>query len=102
MQRLNRVGLLLPVFVLFAFSGCHRPPPNLPKTYTIGGNVAGLSGSLVLQLNGANNLSLSAAGSFTFGSPLLGGDTYAVTVLTAKPTKPAAIRAGLQPFELAR
>ncbi len=61
---------------------------NNVVTYTIGGTVSGLSGSgLVLQNNGANDLSISANGPFTFTTPLTSGSTYAVTVLT-QPSSP--------------
>jgi uncharacterized repeat protein (TIGR03803 family) len=53
-------------------------------TYTIGGTVSGLQAStnVVLLDNGTNNLPLSANGSFTFTTPILGGSNYNVTVLT--------------------
>jgi len=57
-------------------------------TYTIGGTVSGLFGTLVLQDNGGNNLALSANangignGSFTFSTAVASGATYSVTVLT--------------------
>lgn len=50
--------------------------------FTVGGTLSGLSGTVVLQNNGGDNLSLSADGSFTFGSALADGANYAVTVLT--------------------
>jgi N-acetylneuraminic acid mutarotase len=56
------------------------PPPT---TYTVGGNVSGLTGSgLVLQDNGGNNLSVAASGNFTFTTPINSGDAYSVTALT--------------------
>ena len=51
-------------------------------TYTVGGTVSGLSGTVVLQDNGGDNLSLSANGPFTFATPLAGGAAYSVTVKT--------------------
>ena len=51
-------------------------------TYSVGGSVSGLSGTVVLQDNGGDNLSVSANGSFTFATKLAGGAAYAVTVLT--------------------
>ena len=69
--------------------GDEPPPPPSTASYTIGGSVAGLSGSgLVLQLNGANNLTVSANGSFTFPGSLTSGTAYAVTVST-QPTTPS-------------
>jgi len=53
------------------------------NTYTVGGTLSGLgSGSLVLQDNHANNLTLMANGSFTFTTPIAQGSAYDVTVLT--------------------
>ena len=51
-------------------------------TYTVGGTVSGLSGTVVLQDNGGDNLSLSANGTFTFATALATGAAYNVTVLT--------------------
>jgi N-acetylneuraminic acid mutarotase len=53
-----------------------------PTTYTVGGTVSGLTGTVVLQDNAADNLSLTANGSFVFNSPVASGSSYAVTVLT--------------------
>jgi N-acetylneuraminic acid mutarotase len=52
---------------------------------TVGGTVTGLhSGTtLVLQNNGANNLTIGADGPFTFTKPANQGSKYAVTLLTS-------------------
>ena len=51
--------------------------------YTIGVTVSGLTaGTLVLQNNGTNNLSLTSNSSFTFNTRLVNGSTYNVTVLS--------------------
>lgn len=50
--------------------------------YTVGGSVSGLSGSLVLQNNGVDNLTRNADGSFTFATAVNSGSAYAVTVQT--------------------
>src|SRR6516165_5783968 len=51
-------------------------------TYSVGGSVSGLSGTVVLQNNGGDNLTLTANGTFTFATPLAGGAAYNVSVLT--------------------
>lgn len=53
----------------------------VPITHTVKGTVSGLTGSgLVLQNNGADDLAISADGSFTFTTPIAEGNPYAVTV----------------------
>ena len=52
-------------------------------TYAVGGTVAGLSGALVLQDNGIDDLRLTADGMLAFSTELASGATYAVTVRTA-------------------
>ena len=52
-------------------------------TYTIGGNVTGLSGTgLVLQDNGGDDLAIDTNGSFTFATAITSGSSYSVTVLS--------------------
>src|SRR5579863_7332730 len=54
-----------------------------PGTYNIGVTVSGLTGTgLVLQDNGAPNLTVSTNGTQTFNTRLATGSAYAVTVLT--------------------
>ena len=49
-------------------------------TYSVGGNLTGLSGTVVLQDNGGDDLSVSANGPFTFATKLADGSFYGVTV----------------------
>jgi hypothetical protein len=68
------------------------------NTYTVGGNVSGLSGSgLVLSLNsGAQTFNVSANGSFVFPTGLASGSAYAVTVQTqpSAPTQTCTVGSG--------
>jgi N-acetylneuraminic acid mutarotase len=82
--------LLLPVVgVATALSGCggssSSEPSNsttYPLTYSIGGSIAGLSGTIVLQNSDGDKLSLSSNGSFTFIVTLQPKSPYDVTVAT--------------------
>ncbi|WP_382163592.1 hypothetical protein [Hydrogenophaga sp. ANAO-22] len=56
--------------------------PVPTTTQTIGGNVSGLAGTVVLRNNGADDLAVSADGPFTFPTPLATGVPFNVTVGT--------------------
>ena len=55
---------------------------NADDTYTIGGAVSGLTGTVVLQDNNGDNLTLTANGTFTFATALADTATYYVSVQT--------------------
>jgi hypothetical protein len=63
-------------------------------TYTIGGTLSGLSGTVVLQNNGSDNLSLTANGTFTFTTSAASGEAYKVAVLTQPTGQTCAVTAG--------
>ena len=52
------------------------------NTYTIGGTVSGLVGSVTLQNNAGDNLTQNVDGSFTFPTAIAEDGSYNVTVLT--------------------
>ena len=56
------------------------PPPPPANAYTVGGTVSGITGSLVLRNNGADDLAVAASGSFTFATALADNSVYNVTV----------------------
>jgi hypothetical protein len=59
------------------------PPPPPPAPLTVGGTISGLAGGeVVLQINGADDLSVKANGKFKFPKALKKGTAYAVTVKT--------------------
>lgn len=63
------------------------PPPPPAPPLTVGGAVSGLAGGeVVLQLNGADDLTVNADGKFKFPKTLKKGGTYAVTVKTSPAT----------------
>src|SRR5436309_502811 len=50
------------------------------NTFTVGGTISGLSGTVVLQNNGGDNLTISVNGGFAFAAALANASPYAVTV----------------------
>ncbi len=50
--------------------------------HTVGGSVSGLDGTLVLQNNGLDDLTLTGNGGFTFDTPIAAGEAYLVSILT--------------------
>jgi len=63
------------------------------NTFTIGGTVSGLTGTLVLRNNGGDDKSITANGAYTFATPIASGMTYAVTRFT-NPTNQACTISG--------
>ena len=49
--------------------------------HIVGGNISGLSGTVVLEDNGGDNVTISSNGSFSFATGLHDGVSYDVTVL---------------------
>ncbi len=58
------------------------------NTFTVGGTIAGLNGTVVLENNAGDDLTLSANGAFAFATPVISGSTYEVTVHT-QPSSPS-------------
>ncbi len=65
-------------------------------TFTVGGSISGLVGTVVLQNNGGDNVALSANGNFAFATPIPSGAPYAVSVLTqpGAPSQTCAVTNG--------
>jgi 6-phosphogluconolactonase len=60
--------------------GSSSNSPSSTQTFTIGGSVSGLSGTITLLNNAGNPLTVSSSGAFTFTSPVNQGGSYVVTV----------------------
>jgi hypothetical protein len=65
-------------------------------TFVVGGTISGLRGTIVLQNNAGNDLSLNANGTFGFSTPIASGAAYAITVVTqpSAPTQTCVIAGG--------
>lgn len=71
------------------------PTPPPAATYTIGGTLSGLaSGTVVLRLNGGDDLPLSGNGAFTFPGTRASGFSYTVTVATQPAGQSCAVANG--------
>jgi len=79
----KRVGVASRVFAVTALLGVLMAAGcATATTYTVGGTVARLQGTVVLQINGGGNLPVTANGPFAFTAGLKSGATYTVTVFT--------------------
>jgi trimeric autotransporter adhesin len=93
-QFTQAVRVVWTAIVAIGLSGCGEekkapspPPPAPPATLAVGGSVSGLAGGeLVVQLNGADDLTIKADGPFKFPKGLKKGSAYAVTVKTSPST----------------
>jgi len=61
---------------------CGDDDSGTKDTYSVGGTVTGLDGTLVLQNNGGDDVTITADGAFTFATPVADGSAYNVTILT--------------------
>lgn len=73
-----------------ALAGCGGGG-DAPPEYTLSGTAAGLSGQLILQYNGANDLALKADGPFQFASPIASGTDYSVTIKSQPPNQTCSL-----------
>ena len=77
-KEMNISTVLIVVFaVTLVLTGCGGT-----QTFTVGGTVSGLSGTIILQNNGGDDLTVTADGSFTFATALADGSIYNVTIKT--------------------
>jgi Bacterial Ig-like domain len=60
----------------------------VPSAFTIGGTVTGLTGSVVLQNNGADDLVIGSNGPFVFAAAMANGAAYSVSVKTQPGSPP--------------
>lgn len=63
-------------------------------SYSIGVTVSGLTGTVILQNNGTDNLTISANGNYSFTTRINNGSAYAVTVHTQPAGQTCTVNAG--------
>ena len=64
------------------------------SSYSVGGTVLGLSGTVVLQDNGGDALSVGGNGAFTFATPVADGAGYSVTVKSSPSGQACTVSGG--------
>src|SRR3990172_11480893 len=76
-------GVVFLAFLAVLAAGCGSSKSQYANaTQTVGGTVSGVAGTLVLQLNGGNDLTISADGAFTFATGVVREGSYSVTIKT--------------------
>ncbi|HTW75619.1 MAG TPA: kelch repeat-containing protein [Steroidobacteraceae bacterium] len=68
--------------MLTACGGSSTSTTRSPTTYSVGGTLSGMSGTIVLQNNGTDTLTLTNDGAFAFSTTLAPNSAYSVTVVT--------------------
>ena len=96
MNTMNLVRLVLVglAFSLLSACGGDNGDGGRDSDHTIGGTLTGLSGALVVQNNGGDDLTLTADGDFRFSMPIAEGDSYNVTVLTQPNSRTCTVSNG--------
>jgi hypothetical protein len=79
-RRIRRLGPGLTLALAACGGGGGGGGSPTPPTSSIKGTVSGLTGTLVLQDNGADDLTVAANGSFVLSTMMSTGDRYAVTI----------------------
>ena len=69
-------------FLAAMLAGCSGGEDEPLPQYRIGGTVTGLAGTIVLQNNGTDDLTVSTSGAFTFATSVRRGNNYGVTIRT--------------------
>ncbi|RKH55952.1 hypothetical protein [Corallococcus llansteffanensis] len=93
-MRLHRL-CLLGLFTLMAACGAETTPTPPPPTFLVGGRLGGLDGTLTLQLNGREQLTLAADGPFTFETRLADRSDYTVIVTASPPEQECFVEDGM-------
>ncbi|MCH8844472.1 MAG: hypothetical protein IID61_16050, partial [SAR324 cluster bacterium] len=80
------------LFLTACGSGNDKVSKNIPAPdYALDVTVTSLSGSLVLQNNGGDDLTITADGTFTFATALADGENYNVTIVSKPAEQSCAV-----------
>jgi hypothetical protein len=80
---------------VLALAACGGSENNVgAATYTVGGTLTGLSGTIVLVNNGGDDLTLTENGSFTFATAVAQGAAYDVAVKTQPAGQTCSVASG--------
>ena len=85
---------LLGLFTLMAACGGETTPTPPPPTFLVAGRLQGLEGTLALQLNGQEQLTLDTNGPFTFETRLADRAAYSVAVTASPPEQACTVADG--------
>jgi len=88
MKRKGLLGVSLAATIALALASCH----GTDAQFSIGGNISGTTGPVVLKLNGGNDIAQNGNGNFTFTLKLLQDQTFNVQV--ADPTDRCTVQNG--------
>ncbi len=77
---LRSIGRAATCIAALALAGCGQTWQDKPGYVSVGGDVAGLTGTVVLQNNGQDDLTLASNAPFTFALQIANGASFAVTV----------------------
>lgn len=77
-----------------AYAGTVSGGGSGTASYMVGGSVSGLTGSVVLQDNGGDSLTVTANGPFNFTTKVANGSAYSVIVLTQPSGQTCAVTGG--------
>jgi Tol biopolymer transport system component len=84
MMKKNRFSIRFTVLVCLVtlMLSCGGGVESGSSKYTVGGRVSGMKGSVVLQYNGTEKLTITWNGLYTFDTKIKDGGSYKVTVVT--------------------
>ncbi len=96
LQRWSLLVVAIAVFIMpnLGCGGSSTAPDEETPTYTVGVTVTGLDGTLVLQNNGGDDLTISADGAFAFATSLEDAAAYDVTILSKSSLQNCAVANG--------